>query len=169
MMVYFCLSALSLYLCLLTYSQLGEFFTCFLGVLGKRAPPTPPPTRKKINVFILGFQGPLSNKGRPELLCFKPRELMEGKRGALPCGLAFCLGRAGPPLLTGDLSCFSPGGGVVPINTTGGSRASTKQAAAQPRDLELFAAHLSLYPSQLTHTWDFTSCLPTATPFPHVT
>lgn len=82
MMVYFCLSALSLYLCLLTYSQLGEFFTCFLGVLGKRAPP--PPTRKKINVFILGFQGPLSNKGRPKLLCFKPRELWRAREVLYP-------------------------------------------------------------------------------------
>ena len=54
---------------------------------------------------------------------------------------------------------------AVPINTTGGSRASAKQAAAQPRDFELFAALLSLYPCQLTHTWDFTSCLPTAAPF----
>lgn len=55
---------------------------------------------------------------------------------------------------------------VVPTNTTGGSRASAKQAAAQPRDFELFAALLSLYPCQLAHTWDRTSCLPTAAPFP---
>lgn len=54
----------------------------------------------------------------------------------------------------------------MPVNTTGGSEASAKQAAAQPRDFELFAALLSLYPCQLTHTWDFTSCLPTAAPFP---
>lgn len=53
----------------------------------------------------------------------------------------------------------------MPINTAGWSHESAKQAAAEPRNFELFAALLPLYPCQLTHTWDFTSCLPTAAPF----
>ena len=129
---------------------------------------------KKVNIFILVLQGPSFAKGNPRAAMPSAWGGYEMRRrcftGGPRAGWRFLrpLPGRGRASAARSRPFMSPCSWerAVPVNTTGGSRASAKQAAARPRDSELFAALLSLYPCQLAHTWDFTSCLPTAAPFP---
>lgn len=138
---------------------------------------TSPLIGKKIIIFISVLSGPSFGKGKPELPCFKPGEAAKCKRDALPrspqAGLlppAFCLGRAGPPQLTGDLSCFpAPVNGLCPPTLQVGPVQVPNKQLHSPGTLSCLQLSCLCIPANSHTPGTAPAAYLLQPPFPHVT